>query len=514
MTSRSFKEDFAMPANSLRPLPSNEFDHWKAQHLLNRACFGGTPGQIRALAQMGLKGAVDYIVDFEKLQENPVNADDFDKEIISPGTLEERMEERRARQTGDEAALERFQRERNQRMAADRRQLRELQIWWLKRMIESARPLEEKMTLFWHGHFAAGYRTVQDSYHMFLQNQLFRLHAVGNFKSLTHGIIRDPAMLRFLNNNQNLKASPNENLARELMELFTMGEGNGYTEEDIKQGARALTGYTYRDDEPVGSDTRFFEQVHDDGPKKIFGRIGNFDGDDFIDLIFTNKVVSQYICLKLYRFFVNDVPGEPSEDVQDFIVKLADRFREENYQLKPVLKALFTSENFYDPENTAALVKSPVQLVVQSIRSLRTPSRNLNSLMEALGLMGQTIFAPPSVKGWDGGRTWINTSTMFARQNVLVALLTGRRAQGYAWEADGTPYDAMHLVEHLRGESGAVDANNAVSYLLRFVLGREPHEARVSTLVAFVKANGGRIDNNMLIALLSLITAMPEYQLC
>ncbi len=503
-----------MAVNSLRPLEARRFDYWHAQHLLCRAGFGGTPGQVRALANMGVRDAVEYIVDYEKLRDERVHADDFDKDIMSPQSREDAVEARRARQTGDEVVLERLRRERSQRQTADRRQLREMQAWWLKRMIESARPLEEKMTLFWHGHFATGYRAVEDSYHLFLQNQLFRLHAVGNFKTLTHGIIRDAAMLRYLNNNQNRKESPNENLARELMELFTMGEGNGYTEDDIKQGARALTGYTFGDDDFIGPGSPQFARMHDDGPKRIFGKIGNYNGDDFVDLIFTRPVVSEYICHKLYRFFVNDKPGEPDKNTREYIVKLGAKLRDENYQIKPVLRTLFMSEHFYDPANMACLVKSPVQLVVQAIRSLRTPTRDLGTLIEAMALMGQSIFQPPSVKGWEGGRTWINTSTMFVRQNVLIALLTGRRAEGHAWDADGNPYDAAHLIEHLRGENGDVNPRDAVAYLMRFALGREPHEQRVQTLIHFVNDHGGRMENNMLVGLLSLITAMPEYQLC
>src|SRR5262249_24707512 len=155
------------------------------------------------------------------------------------------------RQRGDEAALERYRNEVQRRQQADRQQMRRLQLWWLQRMIETPRPLEEKLTLFWYGHFATSYRSVEDSYNLFLQNQFFRANAAGSFADLVFGIIRDPAMLAYLNNNQNNRAKPNENLARELMELFTLGEGHGYTESDIKNGARALTGFTFDDNDFV-----------------------------------------------------------------------------------------------------------------------------------------------------------------------------------------------------------------------------------------------------------------------
>ena len=504
----------AMPVDSLRPLRADQFDYWKAHHLLGRAGFGGTTSQVRALANLDLERAVAYVVDYTEIDEPAVAGDEFDADLMQPPTREDRQQLRRARELGDEAVVAQFRRRRQARQRADRGQIREVQRWWLKRMIETPRPLEEKMTLFWHGHFATNYRAIEDSYHMFLQNQLFRYHAVGNFKTLVHGIIRDPAMLRYLNNNQNRKERPNENLARELMELFTLGEGNGYTERDIKEGARALTGYTYYDDEFIDLRSRQYERLHDPGPKNIFGKIGPWNGDDFADIIFTLDYASEFICWKLYRFFVNDQPGLPDEASRRFILKLARLLRSNDYHLKPVLRTLFMSEHFYDPANVASLIKSPIQLIVSAIRSLRTPVRNRGALLSAAALMGQDILYPPSVKGWDGGRAWINTSTLFVRQNLMVYLLTGRRPDTYAWEAEGSIYDAAHLIEHLRTPDGTIDLQDAVTYLLRFNLGSDPHPQRVEALVKFTKDHGGRLDNNMLIALLSLITAMPEYQLC
>jgi len=498
-----------MATDSLHALKASEFDYWKAHHLLNRAGFGGTPSQVRALTNLGLEGAVDYLLEYESVPCEPVKADTFDANLMRPTTAEERGEVQRARRMGNEALVERLRLERQAAQRADRYQAAEMQKWWLKRMIESPRPFEEKMALFFHGHFATNYRAIEDSYHMFMQNQLFRSFAVGNFKALTHKIIRDPAMIVFLNNHQNRAQAPNENLARELMELFTLGEGNDYTEDDIKEGARALTGYTYQDDEFV-----FNERVHDNDTKRILGKTGNFDGDDFVDIIFTRPKVSQFISYKLYRFFVNDMPGLPESTGQRYILKLADLFRRQKYELKPVLRTVFMSEHFYSPENMASQIKSPVQLIVQSIRSLRVPARRLSALVSAGDLMGQSLFFPPTVKGWDGGRAWINTATMFVRQNVMIYLLTGRRPDAYEWETDGSEPDLVHLVDHLRDAAGDVKSDDAVKYLLRFALGAEPSEDRIAPLVDFVKRNGGRMDTTMLIALLSLITAMPEYQLC
>ncbi len=497
---------------SLSPLNPDDFDYWKAQHLLNRAGFGGTPAEVRGLATMGLRDAVDYIVDYHVIDDEPVPADRFDPDIMRPQTRAERERMRKAR-VNDEATLSEFRKRRQQAQRTDRQQMRDIQRWWLTRLIESPRPLEEKMTLFWHGHFATSYRGIEDSYHMFMQNQVFRNNAVGNFKALAHAIIRDPAMLKYLNNDQNRKQQPNENLARELMELFTLGEGHGYTEDDIKQGARALTGYTYRDDKFIDLDSRQYRRRHDGGAKTILGQTGNFDGDDFVEIIFSRRACSEFLCLKLYRYFVNDMPGEPNLPRQRFVMAMAKSLRDNKYQLRPMLKQVFTSAHFYDASNIGSQIKSPIQLIVQAMRSLRTPTRQLAALAGAADLMGQKIFYPPSVKGWEGGRTWINTSTLFVRQNTLVYMLTGRLPDQHPWDNDGTTYDARHLVEHLREPDGGIDVRDAVTYLLRISLACEVREERIQGLVEFVKERGERLDNAMLIALLSLITSMPEYQL-
>jgi uncharacterized protein (DUF1800 family) len=499
----------AMPINSLRELKPQDFDYWKANHLASRAGFGGTPSQVRALHQLGLDGAVDYIVDYEKLQYAPVKDNQYASDIMRPPTEEERLMIAEARRTNNEAIRERLQQERQRRQAADREQMRDVQKWWLKRIIETTRPLEEKMTLFWHGHFATGYRAIEDSYHMFLQNHFFRANATGNFADLVFGIIRDPAMLEYLNNNQNRRQSPNENLARELMELFTLGEGNVYSERDIKEGARALTGYTFEDDEFT-----FRRDMHDTDEKTIFGQKGKWDGVDFCRMILSQRVCSEYICWKLYRYFVNDLPGTPDKNTQGFIVRLARVMRDNNYALKPVLKTLFRSEHFYDHANRASVIKNPVQLIVQAIRSMRTPVRNLGALVNAADLMGQNLFYPPNVKGWDGGRAWINTSTMFVRQNLMIYLLTGRRPEGYEWDADGSAFDALHLIEEIPASADEPTLRRDVVHLLRFNLGTQPHPDRIDTLVTYVNENGGALNNDTLIALLSLIAAMPEFQLC
>ena len=498
-----------MIGNSLSQLNPKEFDNHKAQHLLNRAGFGGNTSQIEAIANMGLEDAVNFIVDYQNIPDpQPISENAFDKDIMRPATQEERASFRKIRQSGDEAALEVLRTERQRRQREDRKQVSEMEEWWLKRLIESPRPLEEKLTLFWHGHFATGYRTIENSYHMFKQNNFFRVNALGNFKEdLVRGIIHDPAMIKYLNNDQNRKGSPNENLARELMELFTLGEGEGYTEDDIKEGARSLTGYSIDDDEFL-----FRTRQHDTGIKSIFNKRGQFDGDDFVDLIFTRRSTSNFIIWKLYRFFINDLPHEPSRKVKSYVQAAGNLFERRDWELKPIIKTIFLSKHFYEEANINSIIKSPIQLIVQSMRCINPPKREkiLRTLVIASDLMGQRLFGPPSVKGWDGGRTWINTSTMFMRHNTLLYLLTGQRPDGHPWEADSSPFNAMQVLGTERG-----DPKRVVKELLTSQLCVDTPDAdRVSTLLDYLKTQHNEINNHTVKGLLTLITAMPEYQLC
>jgi uncharacterized protein (DUF1800 family) len=497
-----------MATSSMKRISERNFDYWKAQHLLNRAGFGGPPAHVLGLRNMGPGDAVDHLL--SNAPADPIDTERFDSSIMQPRTEQERRQIQAARRSGDEAVLEQARMQRQERQRRDRRQMADIQEWWMERLIESPNPAQEKMALFWHGHFATGYRPVEDSYHMYLQNRMFRTNAFGNFKDdLVHQIIRDPAMIKYLNNNQNNKNSPNENLGRELMELFTLGEGRGYTEQDIKEGARTLTGYTYVDDR-----FQFLSRNHDDGGKSIFGRSGRWDGHDFVELIFTRPSAATFVCEKLYRFYVNNAPNGFTKTQQSVIRKMAATLKKSDWAIRPVLRQLFLSEHFYDTENVGAVIKSPIQLVVQAVRSLRTPSRDLGTLHQSCELMGQSLFNPPSVKGWEGGRKWINTSTLFIRQNILLYLLTGRDSESRAWDRNRADlYDATHLVDHLGDMEGRDTTRDGVVYLLRFAHAVPPDEGRVQQWSTYVKDRGGRFDNETLINLLALVTAAPEYQL-
>lgn len=500
-----------MAANtSLGSLTPRNFGFEQARHLLNRAGFGGTPRQVAALEQMGFEQAVNFLVDYESIATSALPEIAVDADIFPVLTHEQRLDfNQRRKEIGadDDEARKRLEGERRmfqmKANQADRKQITELRHWWLSRMITTPRPLQEKLTLFWHGHFASSFRSVRDSYLLYKQNDLFRQHANGNFAVLAHGVVRDPAMIVFLNNDRNNRRRPNENLARELMELFMLGEGH-YTEQDIRQGARALTGYTYRDNE-----FHFNQRQHDPKIKLVFGKRGLFTGDDFVDLCLASDDCAAFICWKLYRFFVDDSPGDYAPGVNVLISRMAKRLRADDYQLKGVLKMLFRSQHFYDPSVIGAMIKSPAQLVVGSLRMFNAPVRDLGFLFNAMDLMGQRLFDPPTVAGWDGGRAWINTATLFARQNVTTYLLTGRSHRHNVRRLEQAGYDPMFLLEDLPNRTPA----DVADYLLDFVLVSPPSSQRRDQLLDFFKKHENKIAADTVLGALLLITAMPEYQL-
>lgn len=503
-------------SSSMAPIAPKDFGYEQARHLLWRAGFGGTPIQIQTLASWGPQKAVEYILDPGNAPEDRPRSDLFDRNIMRDQTPAERKAYQAARQKQDEDALAKFRADQQRRQGQDRQQISEVQRWWLKRMIETPRPLEERMVLFWHGHFATSYRNIENSYHMFLQNQMFRENALGNFSNLLSGIIHDPAMLKYLNNDTSRKGKANENLAREIMELFSLGIG-GYSENDIKEGAKALTGYTFKDDAFV-----FEKNNHDGSVKKILGKSGAFDGDAFVKIILEQPGVSRYITRKLYSFFCSELPPAERASLdqltpaqQSVLRDLATNFYNSRYELKPVLRRLFLSQHFYDDKIMNEQIKSPAQLVVGAVRSLDTPVRDLSILNDALDLMGQNLYFPPSVKGWDGGRTWINTSTMFVRQNLMAFLLTGKKPRGYDANANDMQYDPMPLLGELAKASPGSEKDPAAvaDYLLRLTIGNAP-DAATQALQTLSKETGDTVTRELVIGYLLLITAMPEYQLC
>jgi uncharacterized protein (DUF1800 family) len=285
----------------------------------------------------------------------------------------------------------------------------ELRGWWVSEMLATPSPLTERMTLFWHNHFVSSQQKVKLALLMYRQNLTLRANALGNFGELLHAIARDPAMVIYLDSAQNRKGTPNENFAREVMELFTLGEGN-YTEQDIKEAARAFTGWSL--DRTTGQFV-FRRFIHDDGMKTVLGRTGNLDGDQVLDILLAQPQAAEFITRKLWREFVS-----PDPDAAE-VTRIARRFRDSRYDIKVVLNELLTCDAFYAQENRGTLVKSPIDLVVGTLRQFDLrPGESVPFAVAAAG-MGQNLFSPPNVKGWPGQETWINSSTLLARKQFL-----------------------------------------------------------------------------------------------
>ena len=399
----------ALPAESqegrkpLAPLEASQWDRQKAAHLLDRAGFGGTPDDISELAAMSPKQAVDRLVNFQRAAQDGRLHDFLVQPYVPPLPTDG--------QTKYQRNLQLF----FGRVAFDNRQIEAARDWWLERMLLSKRPLEEKLTLFWHGHLTTSNAGVYMSNAVIHQNQLFRQHSAGNVGELILAVSKDPAMLRYLNNNANVKGRPNENYARELMELFTLGEG-AYTEEDIKEAARALTGWTFAGD---GS-FLFRKNQHDSGEKTFLGKTGNFDGTDIVEIIISRQQHARFICTELFRFFVHDEPSDAEVNAMVWTYRVGGN------RIRPVLHRLFLSEAFYGDKAIATRIKSPVEYLVSTWKAMglqRVPQKG--RLKTDLAEMGQILFYPPTVEGWEGGRAWITSSTLLARYNLAGRLLLG-----------------------------------------------------------------------------------------
>ncbi|HEY1628572.1 MAG TPA: DUF1800 domain-containing protein [Tepidisphaeraceae bacterium] len=483
------------------PGESDSFDSVKAAHLLNRAGFGGKPAEVAAIAAMGPKHAVDAIMDFpdaEAAEESRTDQPDFSAIEDYPKSFEERRQLLLGKTDEERKALI------QQFMAKNREAMAEVLNWWLKRMTAGQYPLHEKLTFFWHGHFTTSARDERAAWLMWTQNETLRRNAAGNFRTFVKEISRDPAMLDYLNNQENRKAHPNENYARELMELFTLGIGN-YTEQDVKEGARAFTGWGHDGEEFI---YRKFD--HDNGVKTFFGRSGNFDGDDVIELILQNPACAPYIAKCLLTFFVQDEP-DPA-----ICKSLGAVLRENNYDLRPALRTMFASKLFYSSDVIGGQIKSPVQLAVGTMRLLEVDPPVSQQLFAALDQMGQVPFGPPNVKGWPGGRSWINTSTLFVRYNTAVWLAGG----GPAIAGGGNVARFVQMPQSggffgarpQFNPSASGSANEVADLWIARLIQRPIAEDRRQILV---DALGSKPDEQSSVKkMIQLIVSMPEYQLC
>jgi len=318
-----------------------------------------------------------------------------------------------------------------------------LASWWLHRMLNSPAPIIEKMTLFWHGHFATGAEKVQDLDLMYEQNRLLRQNCLGNFRKLVHEISKDPAMLLYLDSATNRKAHANENYARELMELFCLGEGN-YSESDVQELAKCFTGWEIR-----RKQFRFNAYQHDSSLKTILGTGSIQSGEEAIDVVLAQKAMPRFNAYKLYKYFVCDEPEPTSEMLQP----LATKFIESDFQIGPVVEMILGSRLMLSGWSIGRRIRSPIELALELMRSLSLTT-NLTKLAERLRPLGQSLFYPPNVKGWQGGRAWINSSTLIGRANLVYDLLhdENTRVEGKSiseWSQSMNLEDARRWVDQL-----------------------------------------------------------------
>ncbi len=432
-------------------------------HLLRRAGFGATPAELEYYQSKGYDKTLD-----ELLHPDRVDNSNLDSLIASQNF--------------------------------DFTRIDDLKRWWLFRMCFTKRPLEEKLSLFWHGHFATSNRKVNNPYAMYLQNLSFRKFGMENFSDMLLGVSKDPAMIVWLDNQQNRKGNPNENYAREIMELFSLGIGN-YSETDIKEAAKAFTGWQTKN-----SAFFFNPNQHDSSSKSFLGKTGDLNGDDIVQIVSTQPAASKYISRKLVAFFVTDDPDPRM--VED----LAAVYTKENGNTRAILKALFSHPGFKSEKAFHAKIKSPAELVVGTIKTLQV--QNLDGdLTASMSRMGQSLFEPPSVKGWDGGHAWISTNTMMERFNFATRITQQK-------------FDAMEgyiSPSELVANQGLTNARGMVDYFVSVLLDGDMPEPAKADLVKYVSSDftGKPIpsipDDKLLDAklrgLVHLIMTMPTYQL-
>ncbi len=385
----------AQAANGVHAIGMGSED---ARHLLGRIAFGPLVTEVREFSFLKREEAVNRLL--ADTRSAPVRQPPaWVNEPVTPFRV--------MREAGPE--------ERRMLLERDLRRGLELRAWWAGEMLESPAQLGERMTLFWHGHFTSSQQKVRMMQLMYRQNQLLRRHALGNFAELLRTVSKDPAMLIYLDTASNRRGQPNENFARELMELFTLGTGH-YKETDIREAARAFTGWSI---DPDTGEYLLRPGAHDGGDKTVLGRSGNLDGDAVLEIILARPRTAEHIVEKLWREFVS-----PSPDPRE-VQRIAGVFRSARYDIRAVLRELLLSRAFWAAENRATLFKSPAEFVVGTLRHLEIPVRDPLPVALLMAELGQNLFSPPNVKGWPGGTRWINSTTLLARKQFVERLFNG-----------------------------------------------------------------------------------------
>lgn len=457
------------PWDEYSPSPANPWDAKKVGHLLRRAGFGASFADIERGLADGPSKTLDRV-----LAGGPADAD-FEKSS-------DFMASERSLPAGSPAV--------------------QLAAWWLYRMLRTPHPLHEKLCLFWHNHFATSVVKVQNARFMLGQYRLIAKHALGRFGSMLHEMTFDPAMMIWLDAKDSKKGKPNENYARELMELFSLGIGN-YTETDIREAAKAFTGYTLK-----AGKADFAEREHDGSSKTVLKKSGKHKAADIVDICLEQEACPRFLVTKLYHFFFTD--GESPK--REFLEPLVKQYRDSKFDTSKLVATMLRSNHFFSPEVYRAKVKSPVEFAVGIVRGLEGNVGPLN-LANALETLGQVLFAPPSVKGWDGGPAWLNAQTLLFRQNLALAL-TSTEDTRFGRRCDPVAVLKRH---NQSGEDAAI-----AFYLKVFLQDDASPEARQQLLDYAKKSQGTKyppfwtaddVAHHRLRALAHLALTLPEYQL-
>ena len=431
------------------------FDTERARvaHLLRRASFGSTPAELDEYAALGFAGALDRLLNYEQVDDSAT-----EQQLAS--------------------------------LPLDGSTMEGARFAWLMRMLWTRRPLQEKMTLFWHTHFATASSKVRNPGVMQRQIQLFRALALGNFETLLQQVTRDPAMLQWLDNNQNRAGRPNENYAREVMELFTLGIGN-YTDTDVKEAARAFTGYT-----AVRGEFVFNASQHDDGDKTFLGVTKNWDADDVLATLVRHPAAARLISTKMFGYFVSESPEAVTID------RLASTFTNSGFSIRELVRDILGGPEFLAPPAFHGQVKQPVDLVIGALKALGVQNVGPD-LPQVVRRMGQDLLNPPDVSGWKGGEGWISAATMLERLNFAERLA--------AAGAPDQPY-YVDLSSQLAARGVQAPADAVDYYLGLLVDGDASAEARQALVDQFVSDGGlGAADNAR--GMLQLAMSLPTYQL-
>ena len=437
------------------PDASHPWNRTRAAHLFRRAGFAATSAELDEAVQLGPRAAIHDIL------KTSASAENFDRQSRTLASA--------AVATGN---------------------VRNLSAWWVHRMLTTPDQLIEKLTLFWHGHFATSAAKVDDIKLMLAQNQLLRTHAAGDFVALLQQISKDPAMLIYLDSVTNRKAHPNENYAREIMELFCLGEGN-YSEQDIRELARCFTGWEIKREK-----FRFNRYQHDTGTKTILGQSGKFGGEEGVDIVASQNAAPLFIVGKLVRFLVSDSLPLSKE----LLNPLANLMRERDMQIEPVVRTILSSELFYSDHAIGRKIRSPVEFAVGFLRATEG-STNSYELADALDSLGQGLFYPPSVKGWDGGRTWINSSTLLGRSNLVNQIL----------KSEKTRFARTTLTEFLSSHR-AVQADGMIDWFESELFAVSVPEKARQQIRELFDSGSGDASQRMINAVHALCT-LPEFQL-